>query len=97
CGHPAFVFGASRAPLILRAIHPVDNFVVRPREYAHVTGAVDREKFNGWKFLREFATQVERNDTIVYAVKDGDSGAGISLRDFGESFSIVVVFEQQPG
>ncbi len=70
---------------------------MRAREHAHVTGAVDGEKFNGWKFLREFATQFERNDAIVYAVKDRDSGAGISLPDFGESFSIIVVFDQQPG
>ncbi len=54
---------------------------MRAREHTHVTGAVDWEKFNGWKFLREFATQFERNDAIVYAVKDRDSGAGISLPD----------------
>ncbi|HEV3148315.1 MAG TPA: hypothetical protein VGZ24_06670 [Chthoniobacterales bacterium] len=52
---------------------------MRAREHAHVTGAVDREKFNGWKFLRKFATQFKRNDTIVYAVKDRDSGARIRL------------------
>jgi len=78
----------------LSAIHPIDDFVVRVVEHADVIRALDREKFDKWKFSRKLAPHSDRDHFIVRAVKNYNSRGGIESRYFSQACAIVIAFDQ---